>query len=580
MSRRGTGGNTEPLPFQRSFNKDGEAEPALRPIKEEAEASPNHSRAESSEKSSRRTDRERDSRRERRRSRSRSSDRERHRRRSPSSSSRRRDDDYHKRSSRRSRRSRTRSRSPRRSERDYDEKPSRYVKAEPVEPAAPTAPVFATPTTNPAPPPPAEGGRRSRWSTTKAFVPGMPTILPSEMSDTDRQVYLLTMEVEEATRRLRMNEFVAPEHERSPSPEPIYDPNGKRLNTREVRKRQELEQKRHENIKSILALAPDYKPPADYRPPAIRLHEKVFIPQEENPDINFVGLLIGPRGNTLKSLEGQTGARIIIRGKGSIKEGKLLRREGPLPGENEPLHAYVTGSEKKVIDDAVIKIREIIDDALNRPDANNVLRQHQLRELAVLNGTLRPEDILGGTRCSNCGSDQHKTYECPEQANVTANIICTACGGAGHIARDCVAPKTGQGAVDKSALDDEYNHLMAEIGGTPMAASQPAATTTAAAPAVNLPFRLPPQLGHPHRPTPLNRFPMPPQGGDRFFGGAPPPPLSALPPPPPPGWPIPDNLDPTAAAAAVAAMAAAGDYPAYSFLPPPPPPPPSFEPSN
>lgn len=28
-----------------------------------------------------------------------------------------------------------------------------------------------------------------------------------------------------------------------------------------------------------------------------------MIPQEEHPDINFVGLLIGPRGNTLKTLE-------------------------------------------------------------------------------------------------------------------------------------------------------------------------------------------------------------------------------------------------------------------------------------
>lgn len=36
------------------------------------------------------------------------------------------------------------------------------------------------------------------------------------------------------------------------------------------------------------------------RPPIIRVHDKVMIPQEEHPDINFVGLLIGPRGNTLK----------------------------------------------------------------------------------------------------------------------------------------------------------------------------------------------------------------------------------------------------------------------------------------
>lgn len=39
------------------------------------------------------------------------------------------------------------------------------------------------------------------------------------------------------------------------------------------------------------------------RPPIIRVSDKVMIPQEEHPDINFVGLLIGPRGNTLKNLE-------------------------------------------------------------------------------------------------------------------------------------------------------------------------------------------------------------------------------------------------------------------------------------
>lgn len=36
------------------------------------------------------------------------------------------------------------------------------------------------------------------------------------------------------------------------------------------------------------------------RPPVIRVSDKVMIPQDEHPDINFVGLLIGPRGNTLK----------------------------------------------------------------------------------------------------------------------------------------------------------------------------------------------------------------------------------------------------------------------------------------
>jgi len=34
-----------------------------------------------------------------------------------------------------------------------------------------------------------------------------------------------------------------------------------------------------------------------------RVSERVMIPQDINPNINFVGLLIGPRGNTLKKIE-------------------------------------------------------------------------------------------------------------------------------------------------------------------------------------------------------------------------------------------------------------------------------------
>ncbi|VDK58111.1 unnamed protein product, partial [Anisakis simplex] len=48
------------------------------------------------------------------------------------------------------------------------------------------------------------------------------------------------------------------------------------MNTREIRKRQELEQLRHEKIQALLKLNPTFKPPADYRPPMIRLHDKVW----------------------------------------------------------------------------------------------------------------------------------------------------------------------------------------------------------------------------------------------------------------------------------------------------------------
>lgn len=83
----------------------------------------------------------------------------------------------------------------------------------------------------------------------------------------------------------------------------------------------------------------------------------MIIPQEEYPDINFVGLLIGPRGNTLKSMEKDTQSKIIIRGKGSVKEGKLGRKDGqPMPGEDEPLHAFVTGPTVESVTGAVARV--------------------------------------------------------------------------------------------------------------------------------------------------------------------------------------------------------------------------------
>jgi hypothetical protein len=52
---------------------------------------------------------------------------------------------------------------------------------------------------------------------------------------------------------------------RSPSPEPIYSSDGKRLNTREYRTRKRLEEERHHLIQQMLSLNPDFKPPADYK---------------------------------------------------------------------------------------------------------------------------------------------------------------------------------------------------------------------------------------------------------------------------------------------------------------------------
>ncbi|PVD39561.1 hypothetical protein C0Q70_02196 [Pomacea canaliculata] len=295
--------------------------------------------------------------------------------------------------------------------------------------------------------------RKSRWNTDeedKTVIPGMPTVIPPSLTKEQEKQYISI----------------------SPSPEPIYNNEGKRLNTREYRTRKKLEDERHALVQQALNLNPQYKPPADYKPPIVRVSDKVMIPQEEHPDINFVGLLIGPRGNTLKNLEKETGAKIIIRGKGSVKEGKIGRKDGqPLPGEDEPLHAYVTANNPENVKKAVEKIKEIIRQGIEVPEGQNDLRRQQLRELALLNGTLRENDGLAKLKQIQ-----------QAQTIVTNTIVCTVCGGAGHIAQDCKERKPGdtfrmhhmQSTTDRAKMDSEYMSLMAELGEGPPPKSTPA----------------------------------------------------------------------------------------------------------
>merc|ERR1719221_141020 len=322
--------------------------------------------------------------------------------------------------------------------------------------------------------------RKSRWTdeACKTFIPGLPTMIPAGMSKEQEEAYLLQLKIEEASRRLRSGDLgiaLNPE-DRSPSPEPIYSSDGKRLNTREYRKRKELEDMRHDSIQKMMMVNNDYKPPPDYKAPQIKVSDKVMIPQDSHPDINFVGLLIGPRGNTLKNMEKDTGAKIIIRGKGSVKEGKVGRKDGqPLPGEDEPLHAYVTATDPECVKKAVNKIKEIIQQGVEVPEGSNELRKMQLRELALLNGTLRED---GAVRCTNCGAADHKTWQCQDKANVTNNVVCTSCGAVGHIAGDCKQRRPGAnfneewggqggGGAGGNKIDQEYLSFMAELGDGP-----------------------------------------------------------------------------------------------------------------
>ncbi|KAJ2761667.1 hypothetical protein IWQ57_005988, partial [Coemansia nantahalensis] len=295
------------------------------------------------------------------------------------------------------------------------------------------------------------------------------------MSKEQVENYAATLRIDEITRRLRTGDVVPPDGQRSPSPPPTYNSEGKRTNTREHRYRRRLEEERMRLVEEQLRRDPGYRPPSDYRRRS-RFSEKVFIPVDDNPGLNFIGLLIGPRGNTLKKIEGESGTKISIRGRGSIKEGKR-RDNSNIPGAEEDLHCHIVADSEDKVRRGVRLVLQIIEKACVTPEGQNDLKRSQLRELAALNGTLRDDE---GQACTNCGDLNHRRWECPEAANVTASLVCAVCNNAGHLSRDCPQrhdPVAQQKARERDQqLKSEYLDLMAELGeAVPAPGREPAA---------------------------------------------------------------------------------------------------------
>ena len=85
--------------------------------------------------------------------------------------------------------------------------------------------------------------------------------------------------------------------------------------------------------------------------------KKIYIPSKQYPDVNFLGLLIGPRGATQKKLQEQTGAKIIIRGKGAQRDG--ASGGVPHPDDDDDMHVSIEGTEDAV-ERAVAEVEQIL----------------------------------------------------------------------------------------------------------------------------------------------------------------------------------------------------------------------------
>lgn len=315
----------------------------------------------------------------------------------------------------------------------------------------------------------------------------------------------------------------------------VYGADGKRKNTREIRWRQRYTAERQDILEKIMSLNPATKQAAGlFKRKRTR---KIRIPIEDHPQYNFIGLIIGPRGKTQKELEAKTGCKIAIRGRGSVKDGARGRRDGQvMDSDNEPLHVVITGDDQRSVDAAADMVEQML---VVIDDEKNVHKQQQLRELALLNGTLK-DDVF----CEICGEKGHRSFECPKRFAMKKNTVqvkCTICGDTSHPTRDCPMKASDvKDAQESREMDSDYMSFMAELDGK-KAEQKPTGNPPEAPknPSQFAPVQSVPSSGLPV-PPPTNLPPLPPTGIAGFPSLPPPPPppppvgIPGLPPPPPP----------------------------------------------
>ncbi|KAK1881604.1 Protein quaking-B, partial [Dissostichus eleginoides] len=170
--------------------------------------------------------------------------------------------------------------------------------------------------------------------------------------------------------------------------------------------------------------------------PVAQLQEKLYVPVKEYPDFNFVGRILGPRGLTAKQLEAETGCKIMVRGKGSMRDKKKneflvvsfsVLVFGPSVPSSSPLVSAVGRSRLKLskrqeemnrgkpnwehlsedlhvlitVEDthnrAKIKLQRAINEVkkllVPAAEGEDNLKKMQLMELAILNGTYRDANV-------------------------------------------------------------------------------------------------------------------------------------------------------------------------------------------
>jgi far upstream element-binding protein len=110
---------------------------------------------------------------------------------------------------------------------------------------------------------------------------------------------------------------------------------------------------------------------------------KIFLPRFQG--INYVGLIIGPKGIYQKKLEDKTGCKILIRGKGSHKDGHPMSQN-----DNDDQHVLIIGDKEEKL----VYAKELVQQVLTADETTrNKIRSEQLKDAQDLSKNVYKHEI-------------------------------------------------------------------------------------------------------------------------------------------------------------------------------------------
>ena len=180
-----------------------------------------------------------------------------------------------------------------------------------------------------------------RFSIERPFRPPPFIDLPEGMTLGEVHQFFREQRIEELGKKVRANVLEMPHAD------------VQEVKLTEALVRREMEEEYSRLIRSLLKSLPGYVPPADWVPQ--KAWKKVWLPVDEYPHINFLALILGPRGATHVKIQEQSKCRIELRGRDVMSQTQSAH-EARLP-----LHVFIEGDDEDDVDNAISLLSQYID---------------------------------------------------------------------------------------------------------------------------------------------------------------------------------------------------------------------------